>query len=401
MGIGRDLGLQLRAWIHNGLDLSASPALANRLIDALGAQSSSLRGPVRDLAAQPLTLRTLRLKGAEQQAALQALHQLLAETYSPQVLAELLDLLDAATGLTESRPPGSSATTTAPPAAVHPAGRPSPLPSAGLAARARGALDVGWRRLLRRRPAWEAELQAIAPGLLAGLCGGLVLAWGAHELDRWTFARLGWSSGMALAATLVNLQLITLIPPLQPLWRHSLIDRPGSGDPHRLWCWIRAPWQHQRTAEALVNGLFLLILLGPTPLGAGKVVLRYVLTTLACLAGAVLVARRFGVNRRWGGASGAIAALTSLAAVMSLLQGQALTFQIGALTIPAWVLLVVNGGLQLSWQLPRQGSEDHSQPLQRLWSSTWWWGTLAGTGWALFTRFGQLLRPLFQAAGQG
>lgn len=64
------------------------------------------------------------------------------------------------------------------------------------------------------------------------------------------------------------------------------------------------------------------------------------------------------------------------------------------------MLLVVYGGVQLSWQLPRQGSDDSSRPVQRLWSSPWWWGTLAGIGWAVITRVGELLAPLLRA-GQG
>ena len=128
---------------------------------------------------------------------------------------------------------------------------------------------------------------------------------------------------------------------------------------------------------------------------------RSVLSSLVCLAGAVLVGRRFAVSRRWGGASGAVAALITLAAVLSLLQGQAHSFRLGELTIPAWVLLLVNAGLQLSWQLPRQDAQDGSQPLQRLWSSTWWWGTLVGATWAVFTRSAELLGPLLKGAGHG
>lgn len=401
MGIGRDLGLQLREWIDAGLDLAGSSALSNRLMDALGAEPT-LRGPLRDLASQPLTLRALRLRGAEQQAALQSLEQLLAETYSPQVLAELLDLLACATGVGVSgaalsqpaaaaegmgggdRPgrshPGEAAATDGAPAG----GSASPPPArAG-------------RHPLRRRQSLEAALRAIAPGLLCGATGALVLAWAAQELDRWTFARLGWSSGAALAAVLLLLQLLTLMPLLRPLRSLWLLDLPASGDPHRLWSWIAAPWLHRLSGEAILNALMLLILLGPTPLAPGRVVMRYVLTSLACLAGPLLVARRHGVNRHWGGASGAVAALIALAATLSLLQGHDHRFPLGDLAIPAWVLLLVNGGLQLSWQLPRQTPHDSSLPVHRLWSSTWWWGSLAGIGWALLTRAGELLGPLFR-----
>ncbi len=390
MGIGRDLGLQLREWIHDGLELSGGPALTNRLMDALGAESS-LRGPLRDLASQPLLQRALRLRGAEQQAALQALQHLLAETYSPRVQAELLDLLDAATGVATPRPeataPGAGIPTRAT-AGVQPPPRSRPS-------------TRGWRRLVRRRPAWEAELLAIAPGLLAGLIAALVLSWAAHELDRWTFARIGWSSGTGLAAVLLLLQGLSLTRRLRQRRRAWLLSLPGSGDPHRLWSWIRAAWLHERTVEGLLNGLTLLILLGPTPLGAGKLVLRYSLTTLACQAAAVLVARRFSLPRLWGGASAVIGTLTALATGLSLLQGREYAFSAGPLTIPAWVLMVVYGGLQLGWQLPRQGENDSSGPAVRLWASSWWWGTLAGLAWALITRAGELLEPLLRSGQVG
>ena len=399
MGIGRDLGLQLREWIHDGLELSGGPALTNRLMDALGAEPS-LRGPLRDLASQPLLQRALRLRGAEQQAALQALQHLLAETYSPRVQAELLDLLDAATGLTSPR---SEPTTPASGPATSPAtagGKP-PLHSRPGSRQVSGPGRRDWRRLVRRRPAWEAELLAIAPGLLAGLIAALVLSWAAHELDRWTFARIGWSSGTGLAAVLLLLQGLSLTRRLRQRRRAWLLSLPGSGDPHRLWSWIRAAWLHERTAEGLLNSLTLLILLGPTPLGAGKLVLRYTLTTLACQAAAVLVARRFGLPRLWGGASAVIGTLTALATGLSLLQGREYAFSAGPLTIPAWVLMVVYGGLQLGWQLPRQGENDSSGAAVRLWASTWWWGTLAGLAWALITRAGELLEPLLRSGQVG
>lgn len=399
MGIGRDLGLQLRDWIQNGLDLSGSTALTNRLMDALGAEPA-LRGPLRDLAAQPLTLRALSRRGAEQQAALQALRQLLSETYSPRVLAELLDLLEAATGVLAGAP-ASVVGPDVSPSTAQSAGHPASGPSSPRGRASTRRSTPGWPGLLRRQPAWEAELIAIAPGLLVGLTGAMVLAWGAGELDRWTFARLGWSSGVALAVVLLGLQLITRVPGLIRLRRLGLLNRPASVDPHRLWAWISAPWIHAVTAEALVNALLLLILLGPTPLGAGKLVLRYLLTCLACQGAALLVARRRGVDRRWGGASPAIAALTAMAATLSLLQGQELRFSAGPLTIPAWVLMVVNAGLQLSWQLPRSSPDDPSRPVERLWCSPWWWGSLGGVAWALITRSGELLAPLLKAGATG
>lgn len=83
--------------------------------------------------------------------------------------------------------------------------------------------------------------------------------------------------------------------------------------------------------------------------------LRYCLTALACLAPAAALAQRWGVQRRWSGASGAVSALIALAAGLSLLRWRELGFSSLGLSIPAWVLLLVYGALQLGWQLPRQG----------------------------------------------
>ena len=60
MGKGEQLGQQLRAWNEAGLlDLEHPTALANRLIDGLGAEEW-LKGPIRDLASQPLLRQVLR-----------------------------------------------------------------------------------------------------------------------------------------------------------------------------------------------------------------------------------------------------------------------------------------------------------------------------------------------------
>lgn len=418
MGIGRDLGLKLRLWIQDArFDPAAGNALANRLLDALGAEET-LRGPLRDFAAQPLTRRVLQTRGGEQQAALQALSQLLGETYSPRVHAELLDLLEAATGLVAERPRGSqpagatpaqSSSRPAAPASNEPSSSASSSNAPGStptsSSDTSGSLtptSAAWprRSLPRSARAWLAEIRPMGPGLLAGAVGALVLAWLANELDRSSFERLGWSSGVALAFSLALLQILSLLPLLRRMRQRWPLELASSGEPRRSWRWISAGWIHSSGREALLNVLMLLILLGPTPLGAGKVVLRFSLTTLATLAPALLVARLRGVPRRWCGASGAIAALTALAAGISLLQGRELAFTAGPFRIPAWVLLVIYGGLQLSWQLPSQGPDDPSRPAERLWSSPWWWGTLLGLLWALISWCSALLQPLLRG-GQG
>ena len=134
-----------------------------------------------------------------------------------------------------------------------------------------------------------------------------------------------------------------------------------------------------------------MIVLGNSPLQLADVILRYALTALACLLLSALCAAHWSVQRRWSGASGAISALIALGAGLSLLQWRSISYGLGPLAIPAWVLLLVYGALQLGWQLPRQAENETSQPWQRLLSSCWGWGLVLGLGWALITRLKDLL----------
>ena len=68
-----------------------------------------------------------------------------------------------------------------------------------------------------------------------------------------------------------------------------------------------------------------------------------------------------------------------------------MAFATPLLTIPAWVLLLFNGALQLSWQLPRHSGDHHTTPWQRLLSSSWGWGVILGLGWAVVSRVRDLL----------
>ena len=328
------------------------------LIDALGADER-LKGPVRDLASQPLFLQALRQAGAAQRSSLAALHQQLTATYSPAVLAELLDLVEAVTGVA----------------------LPQPKPDPAIApTQARGRT---WAPSSRIRE-WIGELRCLAPGIAAAAGAAPVLAWLGQELENLLLADWGWSAGVILAAGLGLLQALSLAP-LRRLRRRWPLNPAEAQDPHDAWRWITAPWWHARGTEAAANLLLLLIVLGRSPLPLGEVVLRYGLTALAAQAPAALVAAHFGISRQWSGSAGPLGALVGLAAGMSLLQGRALAFELGPLTIPAWVLLLVYSALQLGWQLPRQNPDEQSQPWQRLLASTWSWGLLLGLGWALIS----------------
>ena len=424
MGSGRSLGLALAGWLEAGIPgLDNGVALGNRLVDVLGAEQT-LAGPVRDLARRPLLLQALAGSGTARRAALAALVVELQSTYAPAVLAELVDLLEVGLGVgglapsahdrsdgggsptaVSPRSAGGSRTAAAgrvaisaqlaqdhgPGGALHPSIVPSgaelPFATPGLQP---GAVDqpgavVSPAPVLNLRQL-RRDLIPLGPGLALAAAMALVLAWLAGVLDRQLLAPRQWSAGLVLALTLAVLQIATLPGPLRFLRHSALLDQEESCQPRLAWRWVSAPWFHRRQGEALVNVLLLLLILGPTPLALDQVVLRYALTTLACLALAALTARRLGLRlQRWGGASGAVGALVGLAAGLSLLRWRVIGFALGEITVPAWVLLVVVGSLQLAWILPRAHPGDPGRPSQRLLASTWWWGLMLGLGWSLLS----------------
>jgi hypothetical protein len=405
MGSGRSLGLALAGWLEAGSPgLDNGVALGNRLVDVLGADQT-LAGPVRDLARRPLLRQAMAGSGTARRAALAALVLELQSTYAPAVLAELVDLLEVGLGVGELDPAavgaanGGRSGVAVPPHAAGGSGiaaadlvagsaqfvrcSPAPVPSPGDPSRSTPL--VRRRSSLNLRQA-RRDLVPLGPGLALAAAMALVLAWLAGVVDRELLAPRQWSAGLVLALTLAVLQIVTLPGPLRLLRRSALLDQEESAQPRLVWRWVSAPWFHRRHGEALVNVLLLLLILGPTPLALDQVVLRYTLTTLACLALAALAARRQGLrHQRWGGASGAVGALVGLAVGLSLLRWRVIGFSLGEITVPAWVLLVVVGSLQLAWILPRPHPGDPGRPGQRLLASTWWWGLMLGLGWAVLS----------------
>lgn len=378
-GKGRELGLQLRAWHEaRSQGLNNGRAIANRLVDLLGAEER-LKGPVRDLADQPLLLRALEDSGAGRSTTVQLLAQQLGSTYAPAVLEELLDLLEAATGVPLSRPQGPWAGAEASSSAL-------PLPPAAL------------------RPRGESlrhSLQDMGPGLALAAGAALVLRWLSGELDHWLFRSWNWQGWLVLALTLALLQALSL-GPLKWARRQWPLEQADATEPRQAWRWITAPWIHHSHLEAVVNvALLLLILRTPSPLPLPDVVLRYALTSLATTALALMVAARRTTERRWDGAAGAVSALIGLAAASSLLRWRALSFSLGPIDIPTWVLLLVYGALQLGWQLPRQSEDDVSRPLDRLLSSQWWWGLMLGVAWAVVNRLETLVQLALKSRAAG
>ena len=393
---GRRLGLQLRQWLASDPErLRSGTAIANRLIDALGADDS-LRGPIRDLTSRPQLLQALHSQGASQQAAVTSLRQQLAETYAPGVLLQLLALLDAATGLRGENRDGP---------AKDAADEPRSTGRSGTSASRteRNAEDSAQRKNSNENrgedsgleppclaPGWQPLLHAVAPGIALAASAALVFGWLAQELDQRLFDGWGWSGGVVLVLLLGLLQALA-IGPLRGLRRRWSLNERQAIQPRHAWRWIGASWIHVNGLEASLNLVLLLILLGASPLPLGQVILRYGLTALACLIPPVLLAQRFGVRRRWSGAAGPISALIALAAGLSLLHWRAMAFDTPLFQIPAWVLLLVVGALQLSWQLPRQAGDPISRPWQRLLCSSWTWGLLLGLGWAVISRVRELL----------
>lgn len=387
MGKGREIGAQLHAWLAGGDREPLQPRLIEGvLLDALGGDAR-LKGPVRDLALQPLLLQLLREPSlAVRRSMLETLVQDLQATYTPGVLNELLDLLEAATGLPVVDRLAFEAAHTAQAAA--------PAPFARGARRRRSGAGQTWAQSMI---ALGRELKPLAPGLALGFANALVFLWLGGELDR--LLPRSWSSGAVLLLVLTVLQLL-LIRPLAQLRRSAPLTLADSGDPHRVWRWITAPWVHHRQGEALLNGVMLLILLGDTPLPLGQLLLRYLLTSLATMLAAVLLARRWLRFACWDGATGAVSGLIALATGVSLLHWRPVSFPFGVLTVPVWVLFLVYGTLQLGWVLPRHHSEETAPPYQRLLSSCWWWGTSFGLLWALLTRLQEWLEPLLRAGGR-
>ena len=175
---GHRLGLQLRQWLASDPErLRSGTAIANRLIDALGADDS-LRGPIRDLSSRPQLLQALHSQGASQQAAVTSLRQQLAETYAPAVLLQLLALLDAATGVRGENRDGPVMEAADEPL---PAGRAGILDSrterraednaerkdSDANSHANSGEDPGLEPPCRP-PGWQPLLHAVAPGIAFG-----------------------------------------------------------------------------------------------------------------------------------------------------------------------------------------------------------------------------------------
>jgi len=379
---GRQLGAQLRQWLATDhatdrvTDRITDPVsdlnpqwLANRWSDALGSDES-LKAPLRDLAARPLFRQCLRQQGLARRTSLEQLGRELAATYSPGVLAQLLDLLEEFGQIN--------------------------LPRDGLPpANAPRRRQVRWLPLGRR-------LRPLAGGIALAAAAALVWMWSGAELDRLLFEDWGWSGGAVLVLVLALIEALLLAPPLRHWRRDALLASDLAGDSRHAWRWLSAAWVQPRRGEAALNLIVLAVILGNSALQLPDVILRYALTSLATLIAVALVQPAAAPPRCWGGASGAVGALIGLAGSLSLLQRRDLGYTVNPLTIPAWVLLLIYAGLQLSWQSRERHQAAASGVSADRWgellASPWCWGLLFGAGWGLVSWLLQLLHSLQSAA---
>ena len=229
-----------------------------------------------------------------------------------------------------------------------------------------------------------------ALGCAMAASGALVFCWAGGALDRELLEGWGWSGGMALVVVLGLLQALSL-GPLKALRRASAMDETQALEPRQAWRWLGEAWFHQRHLEAVLNLLLLLVFLGRSALPLGDVVLRYSLTALATLTPGVILAAHWRLRHQWSGAAGPISALIALAAGLSLFHWKQINLATPLFSVPAWVLLLVYGAMQLSWVLPATSQDRNGTPLQRVLCSQWAWGLLWGLVWAAITRLQELI----------
>lgn len=409
MGPGRSVGRQLKAWLHSqAFDVTAGSALANRLIDALG-DDEALSGPLRDLASQPLFRKLLLQNGSGQRATLDELNKRLAATYTPAVLQELQALLEEATGLPllpAEAPPSTPAARVRPDAGIGASPSPSQPQTrrqpAGAASVARHCAGGNTKRLASSLMALLRDLKGISPGIALAAGSTLVLWWAAGRLEDVLPGDPQGGGGLLLVLALVVLQALAL-GPLRGIQRQWPLDSGSAFDPSHAWRWVLAPWIHQRNGEGLALAAALLLLVSSAPAGLPLLALRpldlpgvalgYGLIALITTIPAVLVARRYQIQKRWSGAAGVVAALASLAALEGVVHRQVVHLGAAPVLMPAWVLLLLIGALALQLELPPQARES-SRPWQRLLASTWSWGSLLGLSAGLIDALTELIRSL-------
>ena len=371
MELSRRLGNQVSKWVEDDPQLSKNTQhLSNRLKDFLGPEASTLRGPLTDIVNQPLFHQTLLLTGSRRSLAANELQKYIQNTYSASVSLQLEYFLESATGIALTK-------------AIDHVDEPNKNNNSKESLQYSNQLigdhfkKFGFNAL--------GTLNAFSAGIGLSFAFAMVFAWLGGEIDRLGIGELGLGCGFLIGFLgLIELSRVK-ISRLYNMFSGWMINSLEVDRREKVWKWIGHPYVHASAKEGVLNILILIIILGGATLPLSEVLLRFNLTSLACLIGAASCARNFGIAKVWGGASGSVAALISLDSCLSLFENKTLVFDIGWTSFPAWVLFVINSSLQLTWQLEQRGQDSGKGFFQRILSSTFAWGTILGFLWAVFT----------------
>jgi len=371
MGIGRRLGEQISQWVIADPQGIRNPQLlSNRLKDLLGPEADAIKGPLLDIVNQPQFHQTITCTGSNKVFAATELQKYIQKTYSHSISSELEIFLEAASDIPLKK-------------------NVTPTTRNGNETSFRTFIKQGWnlvgKRILRFGYKVVENLYPLAPGIALSASFALVFAWLGGELDRLEVVGLNMGSGF-LIAFLGMFELLRFVPQkIHYSFSKWMINSSEVAITSNAWKWISHSFIHAKAGECVLNLLMLFIILGNTPLPLSEIFFRFNLTSLACLIGAAAYARNSGITKVWGGASGSVAALISLACCLSLFEVRSLNFDIGWISFPAWVLFIVNSSLHLTWQQKQKKQNKDKKFVQIVLSTPFAWGSILGGFWSIIT----------------
>lgn len=371
MELSRRLGNQISQWVKDDPELAINTQrLANLLKDLLEPEANTLRGPLTDIVNQPLFHQSLSLTGSRRNLAVNELQKYIKTTYSASVSLQLEYFLESASGISLRKNIDHTEDANKKNDSKELLQQSSQLIGEHLK-------QFGFSTL--------RSLHTFSAGIGLSFAFAMVFTWLGGEIDRLGISELGIGGSLLISfLSLIELSRVKSLR-LNNIFSRWMINSLEINRREKAWKWIGNPYVHAKTKEGVLNILILIIILGRTNLPLSEVLLRFNLTSLACLIGAASCARNFGIAKVWGGASGSVAALISLASCLSLFENRTLMFDIGWTSFPAWVLLVINSSLQLTWQLEQRGQNSGKEFVHRILSSTFAWGTILGSLWAVIT----------------
>lgn len=349
------VGEALRQWItQDSFKELNCQAISNGLRD-LGGDDHKIASAMAELGRHPIFLKlTKKNEPSKQIALLTALLNDLNETYKPNIVNDLTTILTIGLNL--------------------------PCKARETEAKNCDRVESTKQSKKPRETRWlsrqMAELRPLSIGIILSLGSAFALAWIAEESHRIALSKLGFSAGITLALLLSCLQIANRKVLKHPAGSGSL-DLGNASDQSSAWKWITAPWLHCQNREFALNIALIIIILGTSTASIWQTMLRYQLTSLACLALAIFLARKHNCQMVWGGAAGAVAWLIAEKSIAGILVNQATFFSIFSINIPALVLLWANGILQFTWLSKPTDSKFKIKMI----SSTWLWGSLLGILW--------------------